>query len=214
MILEEIPRFIRRLSDLVHLGRNGARIVLGTDRKDTITSGYGDGSENASTGAGAIDIVAGYREENVNFDSDSSRIYLSAKSNPDEYLQMELGDAQEETPSILLRTDQFYIKTRQFIKIKNPKVSILINPNGDLTIEAEGNTKIKSGNSVLQMNKDGSINVGAESGTERRILTEEDVCVGIDPTTGSPILSRFTTGIGVNHPQGGVVQNSKVKVVG
>lgn len=213
-IRETIVRFLRRTSDTILMGRNAARIVVGTDRKDTPESGYGDGSENASIGAGAIDIVAGYSEENLNFDRDASRIYLSAKSNPDEYLNINLGDAQEETPCILLRTDQLYIKARQFIKIRNENATILITPDGNIEVTADKNTKIKSGNSTILMKENGDINIGSETGVGRRIITEEDVCVGVDPTTGSPILSRYTTGIGVNHPLGGVVQNTKVKVVG
>jgi len=213
-IREEIARFLRRTSDTLLLGRNAARIVVGTDRKDTPESGFGAGSENASPGASAIDIVAGYGEENPNFDQDRSRIYLSAKSNPDEYVEMELGEAQEETPAIILRTDQLYIKVRRFIKIRNEKVTILITPDGDIEIEAERNTTIKSGDSVIAMKQNGDITIGSESGVGRRIITEEDICVGTDPTTGAPILSKYTTGLGVNHPMGGLIQNGKVKVVG
>lgn len=212
-IREEIPRFLRRMSDLVQLGRNNARLVIGTDRKDVVASGYGEGSENASINAGAIDIVTGYTEENMNFNDDLNRIYLSSKSNPDEYLNMQLGSAQEGVPAILVRTDNLYIKVRQFIKIKNENVSILIDPDGNLTIEASETTTVKSGASTLQMNSDGTINIGSENGQGNRIITEQDVCVGIDPTTGSAIQSRFVVGPGVDHPLGGKVNNQNVKVV-
>ncbi len=213
-IREEIARFLRRTSDTLLIGRNAARIVVGTDRKDTPESGFGAGSENASAGASAIDIVAGYGEENPNFDEDRSRIYLSAKSNPDEYVEMELGEDQEETPSIILRTDQLYIKVRQFIKIRNEKVTILITPDGDVQIEAEKDTTIKSGDSVISMKQNGDISIGAESGIGRRIITEGDVCTGTDPTTGAFIQSRFVLPgvVGTDHPGGGFVNNSNVKI--
>lgn len=213
-IKEDIARFLKRVSDTVLLGRNGSRIVLGSDRKDTVDSGYGDGSENASQGAGSIDMVAGYGEENPNFDEDKSRIYLTAKGDPDDYLQMDLGENIAETAFIGARSDQLYIKIRKNIKIRNEKTTIIIDKDGNVTIETPEETKVKSGDSVILMKKDGNIAIGAESGTQRRILTEDDVCVGVDPTTGAIIQSKFTVSTGIDDPRGATVNNGKVKIVG
>ena len=212
-IREDIARYLRRASDMIVMGRNGSRIVLGTDRKDTPDSGFGDTSEDASEGAASIDLVAGYVEENPNWQDDKCRIYMSAKGNPDEYMAMELGGEITETEFIGMRTGQWYVKVRENIKIRNEKTTIIIDKEGNITIESPEQTKIKSGNSVFKMEKNGNISLGGDSGTTRRVLTEDDVCVGIDPTTGAIIQSSFAIGGGVTAPQA-TINNSKVKIVG
>lgn len=212
-IREIVPNFKLRNSDTPIIGRNKTRIVLGTDRKNTLDSGFGDGSRNASEGAGAIDLVAGYDSQDVDFANDKTRIYLASKTNPDEYAEINVGEAQTETPAAIIISDQVYIKARKNIKIVNGNISIVLFANGNIEIQASGDTKIKSGGSVINMAAGGQINVGAEGGQALRILTELDICVGIDPTTGSPILSQFAVGPGVNHPLGGQVQNQNVKIV-
>ena len=210
---EKIATFLKRFSDVVLLGRNGSRIVLGTDRKDVRESGFGDGSDNEKPGSSMVDIVAGSTRENPDYIQDRSRIYVAAKTNPDEYFQMNLGKSEKETPAIVLFSDQVYTKARKNIKIKNENVTILIKQNGNIEIEATKNTKIKSGNSVMTLKSNGNIEIGAENGLKRRILTEQDLCVGISPVTGAPIISRFVDAPGVDALLGGKVNNKKVKIV-
>jgi hypothetical protein len=190
MLREAIKRFLVRASDIALIGRNGARIVLGTDRKDVASSGYGDGGAN-EIGAGAIDICAGYEEENVSYSSDKSRLYLAAKTNPDDYFGTAKGQNIKKTPAAVLKSDQVYILARRNIKIINNGVSILIKEDGGIEIEASSGVELKSGNGIINIDPSGAINIGTESGPAERILTENAVCVGIDPVTGAPIPCSF-----------------------
>ena len=214
-IRETIATFLARASDVVFSGRSAARIVLGTDRLDERASGFGDESEDAQEGSAAIDMVVGFLTGNVDYENDKSRIYVAQRTNPDEYFQMEMEPAEEEAAAVVIVSDHLYLKARKSIKIRNPEVTILIDVDGNIEIEASKNTTIKSGESFLVMQDDGDINIGADpdGGAGRRILTEEDLCVGIDPTTGAPIISKFVDAPGQDALQGGLVNNGKVKVV-
>lgn len=212
-IRERIATFLARASDVVLAGRSAARVVVGTDRLNERNSGFGDESDQAEEGSAAIDIVVGFVTGNVDYANDKTRIYLAQKTNPDEYFQMEMGEQEEETAAAVVVSDHIYLKARQSIKIRNGNVTMLITADGNIEVEASGDTQIKSGESVLNMTAGGDITIGAPSGTETRIITEQDLCVGIDPTTGAPIISKFVDSLTVDAVQGGLVNNGKVKVV-
>ena len=206
-IREVIANFIERASDIVVYGRNASRIVLGTDRKDTVDSGYGDGSETAEENSSVIDLVAGYIKKNPDYLNDKSRIYIAAKTDPDDYFQMELGEGEIAKGAIVLVSDNVYLKARNNIKIRNGNATILIQSDGNIQIETPENTNIKSGESVLTMQSNGDITMGSENGQSARIITENDTCTGPDSTTGAAIVSRF-----VNTLPGATVNNNKVKI--
>ena len=96
-LLEPTPRYIQRKSDKIIKGDNNTMIVLGRDRPGEIDSGYGN-----QTGAGTIDIVVGRVASEIkaqrknttslkveelfvdnNLSRDSSRIYISQKTDVD-----------------------------------------------------------------------------------------------------------------------------------
>ena len=90
----------------------GSYIVMGRDRKKGILSGYGG---EAHTGCSSIDIVVGrlghtYPQHirtargqrmyiNPDFQNDAARIYLSQKTNIDEYLGIKMSDSEAEGAS-------------------------------------------------------------------------------------------------------------------
>ena len=99
--VEYIGNFYQLNNETVVEGKTDSYIVLGTDRPSSPSSGYGgEGSSRAS----AIDIVVGRVSNNFSiqneisqesgiwlnpdFQNDSARIYLSQKSNIDEYLSL------------------------------------------------------------------------------------------------------------------------------
>lgn len=210
-LIQSVVNFIKRSGDIFFPGRNGAYILIGTDRKDTLNSGYGEGGKNDKSSA-AIDIVAGYKKENPDYINDSSRIYISQKTDPDEYFAINAGEKITGQPSIVIKSDNVYIKPRNNFKIVNDKFSILISEDGTINIENNQNIRIKSGQSTIDLAPSGDITLGQDSGQGKRILTEQDVCVGIDPTTGIPIKSTFVTSIGIDNPLGGKVNNGKIKI--
>ncbi len=204
MIRDTIPRFFRRLTDKIFEGTNRTRIVLGTDRKDDIHSGYGDGGRN-DVSAGAIDIVAGYIDQNTSFAEDKSRVYLSGKANPDEYLDIDQGKPAVGEACIILKSENDYIVAENNIKIVCGSNVIIINKNGDIQIEGTASINIKAGAGVLNISSSGEISLGVANGIPKRILTENDICVGTSPPGGGIVVSNFLA-------PGALITNQNVKV--
>ena len=193
MIFENIPRFFARITDIVFPGRNRARIVIGTDRKDTVESGYGAGGENDAESA-TIDIVAGYGTENNNPDliNDKSRIYISGKTDPDQYFDINKGARVEGEAAIVGISDNVYLKARKKTKIIGPEYSIVIDENGDATIElksvsmsAQNSIELKTGSNKIIINSAG-ITLDAGQGIEGKILTDLDIQGGPINVSGAP----------------------------
>lgn len=205
-IRERFVAFLGRISDYVIPGRFRARIVIGSDRKDTITSGYGDGGRNDPESA-AIDIVAGFTGDsgNPNFISDKSRLYVVGKTDPDENADINKGGKVEGAAAIIGISDNIYLKARNKTKIIGPDYTILMEA-GVLTIEAQSKIEIKVGRQTVRVDGSG-IELDAGQGIPGKIITDNDICVGIDPVSGSPILSNFKS-----LPLGALVNNQKVIV--
>lgn len=138
VIVDQIVNFLARQSDRVFSGRNRTRIVLGTDRKNTINSGYGAGGEDDPESS-TIDIVAGYLPDSgdVNYTDDKSRIYVSGKTDPDDYFEIDVGTKAEGVAAIVHISDYVYLKARKSLKIVNDKFSILIEENGRMTVKSD-----------------------------------------------------------------------------
>jgi len=129
--IEPIPTYKRGPIDMVLENSRNASIVLGVDRNGSVTSGYGG---RAGTQVGAIDIVAGRMgpyvqahdvesgepiEANPNFKVDAARIYISQKSDIDEYFG--LSDGKVGNPpacsGIGIKADEVRLVARGGIKL-------------------------------------------------------------------------------------------------
>lgn len=165
MILEAIRRIRKRMGDVVFHGRNKAMILIGTDRKNSITSGYGEDGEDDIDSA-VIDLVVGFPadSQNPDYPNDKSRIYIAEKTDPDDYFGIEKGASVEGEPSIIQTSDNLYLKSRKKVKILNGNVSILIDEDGNLIIEASNEISIKCGESSVKMSPSGEIEMGSGSG--------------------------------------------------
>lgn len=205
MIREIFKPYISRLTDYVLNSRNRARIVIGTDRKDSIDSGYGDGGRNEAESA-AIDIVAGFdgSSELPSFQNDLSRIYLSAKTDPDDYLDNQIGPKAEAEPAILVVSDNIYLKSRAKTKILNDNYSISFDQDGNIEIKASSKIVISVGSNSIKIDSSG-IELNGSQGLTGKIITDNDLCVGIDPVSGGPIISNF-------KQPGSLVTNNKVVI--
>ena len=98
--LETVPLYQRTPSEVVYTNNRNAWIVLGVDRKKGVTSGYGG---RGATQCAAIDLVAGRMASfatgidddgnpikvNPDFRVDAARVYISQKSDIDEYFDLE-----------------------------------------------------------------------------------------------------------------------------
>lgn len=124
ILLEPIPKYISAKCEKVIEGQNNTWIVLGRDRPAHRLSGYGG---KGHTQAGAIDIVVGRMSQkpksNVyvepDFSTDASRIYLSQKSNLDEYLNLSPGKVGNAVgkAGIGIKSDVVRIVGRESVKI-------------------------------------------------------------------------------------------------
>lgn len=229
VIKDTFSRFFKRLGDFVFEGKNRTMIVLGTDRKKEKTTGYGEGGKNDPESS-TIDIVAYYENSDPDYANDRSRIYVSAKTDPDDYFQIERGEKIKEQPAIVLRSDNIYLSSRKTIKIQNGKSHIILKENGDIeiisdniinlnnqnvktTFGSDGKVALSTNNDISIKNSGGSIDLdaagnitlNAQQGPKGRILTENDVCAGVDPVTGAFIISQFLT------PPGNI-NNQKIKI--
>lgn len=204
MIRRVIPTFLRRISDFVLPGRNSSMIVIGTDRKDVANSGYGDGGKN-KTESSMIDLVAGYKKQNPDYKDDASRVLISECTDPDEYFGINKGSEQKSTPSVVISSDQVYLKARKNIKIVNDNFSIIVNESGEVEISTTSSGKIKCGSSVITLKSNGEILLGGE-GPGKRILTEDDRCFGtVVGGAGGTVISDFKT-------PPAIIGNQKIKI--
>lgn len=207
MIIESIKRITKRITDVVLHGRNKAMISIGTDRRDTVDSGYGDGGQNEIDSA-AIDLVVGFGpdQKDPDMQNDKTRVYLSEMTDPDDYFGVSKGDAVTGEPSLVGISDNIYLKSRSKIKILNNNVSIIINENGEIEIEAQSKSEIKVGNSSILIDQAGNIELNAGQGIEGLVVTDLDQPVHIDPITGNPVRAFF------ERPPGSPLTNRKVKI--
>lgn len=131
------------------------------------------------------------KKSNVNegdpdFENDSSRIYISAKTNADSNFSIEVGDDGGEAPAIVLKTDQIRLVARQDLKI--------IVGAGSITIKSDGNM-------IWDPGPGGIIKLGGED-ADKAILCNTGVNAG-GQVGGTPILDTggFASGLG-NNTQG------------
>lgn len=121
---EAVPRYIKADGERVITNSNNSWIVLGRDRESNLTSGYGGAGH---TGASSIDLVVGRASfspsdelySDPNFDTDAARIYISQKSDIDDYLSLVDGSVgnSKSRSAIGLKADSIRLAARQGIKI-------------------------------------------------------------------------------------------------
>lgn len=205
MIIERFLNFTARMTDAIFSSRNRARIVVGTDRKNTRTSGYGDEGANDPESA-SIDIVAGFdgNSSDMSFPNDKSRIYISGKTDPDDYIENEKGEKLSGVPAVVTVSDNIYLKSRNKVKILHDKYSVILNEDGTIEIEADSQIEIKASNNKIKISSSG-IDLDCSQGISGKIITDNDLCVGIDPVSGGPIISNF-------KQPGSLVTNQRVNV--
>lgn len=188
VILDTIVNFLARVSDKVISGRNRTRITLGTDRKNTKTSGYGEGGENDAE-SGTVDIVAGYdpTSGDTNLKDDKSRIYISAKTDPDEYFDLNFGDEATGEPAIVQISDNIYLKARKRIKIVNEKFSILVKENGDITIKSDGKIVFDSSDIKIGDASAAEVPAWASKIQQELVKIQTTLLTGVAPTGGGTV---------------------------
>jgi len=129
-IYEAVPDFLSTPSENVTTNENNSWIVLGRDRSASVMSGYGG---KGDTQCAAIDIVAGRMGSDVrafddsgeklfvnpSFKKDAARIYISQKSDIDNYFDLaagKVGNAFAKS-GIGIKADNVRIIGRESIKL-------------------------------------------------------------------------------------------------
>lgn len=167
IILEDIPKFIKRYSDQTIEGSNNTLIALGTDRPSTTDSGLGvTDSEDNGKKSGTVHIIAGRDKEDPNFVKDNAFIYVTMKSDLDVNLGLNI-EGKDRGSGIVLKSDHLRLVGRKNIKIVlNDKNfiyfdgdKIIINFNDNVIRLEENNIQMNVGQSNIKLNKDGNINL-------------------------------------------------------
>jgi len=165
--------FEKRVQDHLLSCKNTGRIVIGGDRRDTPASGYEDGE--------AIDCVVGVKKENgdPDFENDSSRTYLSSKSNPIDGL----GN-QDKEALWYVKSDNDALIARKDILIESKDGGSKIKFNRDGSIEIFG--KIK----VTVKATDGETTIGGDTGN--KIVTTTNINIPQLLTEAASFLNGIT----------------------
>lgn len=148
VIVEEVPRFKKRIGDQVVQGSNNTILILGTDRAAdgpaSISKGLGtvEGSGKGK-GTGTIHAIAGRKGEDPDFKEDKSYMYLTMKSKVDDNLNLgSIEKAYNDMAGAILKSDLVRLVYRKNIKItsEDGKNSIFI--DGSIARVKIGDTKI------------------------------------------------------------------------
>lgn len=120
---EPIPTFIQAACETIYKGKSNNYIVMGRDRPGSRNSGYGGKGDTQSS---MIDLVVGRMADSPrgdvyvdpNFESDSARIYISQKSDVDEYFGLAPGSGTSRSRSaVAIKADVLRFVSREGIKI-------------------------------------------------------------------------------------------------
>ena len=159
-MLEPIPKYIKADNEKVIADNNGSYVVLGRDRPGSRISGYGH-----EHGSARVDIVVGRVSADdigtVNekgeqmyvdnsFEKDAARIYVSAKANIDDYLNLRPGRVGMSRckSGIGIKADAVRIMGREGIKlVTRPEA---LNSQGG-KIEVVGGIDLIAGNDDRDM---------------------------------------------------------------
>lgn len=136
--LELVANYSKTDVETIYPGKTNALIILGNDRNSGPLSGY---SGIGFTSCASIDLVAGLSgirpiekdasgatKTNKNFQNDAARVYISQKSNIDEYLKIPkmyyafgqakiVGDNSVDKSAVALIADCVRLKGRNTIKL-------------------------------------------------------------------------------------------------
>lgn len=129
-LLEPVPEYISTQSETVYSGKNNTWIVLGRDRPGNRLTGYG---AKGDTQCGSIDIVVGRGAPkplavdkngdklfvDPDFRRDAARIYVSQKSDIDDYFKLAAGKVGNSLTrsAIALKADGIRFIAREGIKL-------------------------------------------------------------------------------------------------
>lgn len=148
-IIDDAVKWLkRRVDEQIIEGRNKVRLIIGTDRKNTVDSGYGSGGANDKE-SGAFILTVGGDEEDLNLTEDDVVFFMSGKTDPDDYFAVDMGEEKKETSAAALSSNNIYLIAKDSIKIFRNNYVINMTENG-VVIERKNGPKIS-------LNQDGIV---------------------------------------------------------
>ena len=116
IVLEDVPRFVKRIGDNVTEGSNNTIIILGRDRAANGPASR-DSGLGKDPGSGTIHLIAGRKAQDPDLKSDDSFLYLSRKTKADSNLNISEEIKSDDKPSAILKSDVLRLVGRKDIKI-------------------------------------------------------------------------------------------------
>lgn len=140
IIDDTVKRLKRRVDEQIMEGRNKVRLIIGTDRKNTIDSGYGSGGANDKE-SGAFIVTVGGDEEDINLTEDDVVFLMSGKTDLDDYFAVDMGEEKTESSGAVLSSGNVYLVAKDSIKIFRDGYVINLTDSG-IVIERKNGSKI------------------------------------------------------------------------
>ena len=136
---------------------NNCYVIMGRDRRNSLGSGYGGLGD---TQCGAIDIVVGRHPKayenneelfaNPDFRNDAARIYISQKTDIDDYCGIKQGPISKSLSGITLKADDVRVVGRRNIKLVTFTDPYDSRGPGKGDIESVGGIHLIAGNQTTQ----------------------------------------------------------------
>lgn len=180
---EDVPSFRPRVGDRVIHGSNNTSITFSRDRISSPDTGETDQ-------AGTLDLVAGRSaEEDVDFEADTSRLYITMNSDIDGNFNIQVGPSAGPSAGVVVKSDEIRVVARNGMK--------LVVEGGDIFIEGE------------------NIHLGPDDGGESAVLGDTLKSLMDDLVEALQNLQVFTpagpSSLLNAHPTWGRVQAVKAK---
>lgn len=210
VIVEEVPKFVKRIGDQTIAGSNNTLIILGTDRAKngpaTIEDGLGHpDADGEGKGTGTVHFIAGRKAEDPDLKEDKAFLYLTMKSDVDDNLDLgDIEEANNESPGAILKSDILRLVARKNIKLASnddqkhyifigeEKTVIRVDDDTTITVEDKKIT-IKAKNNKIELD-DGKfyVEVGSTKFTMDGDLTKIDSPkINLVGGCGEPLRNYF-----------------------
>lgn len=134
---ENVPQLKKRVGDAVLQGSNNAAVILGSDRVDSVDSGYGDVARDGGKGAGSVTIVVGRVGSDLSSD-DRATVIVSAKSDP--------VDGEPGSSSATVVADCVRVVARKDLTIVVGNATLTMKSDGSIVIDGQ----IKLGQAAVE----------------------------------------------------------------
>lgn len=218
IVVESVPKFVRRYGDYVTEGSNNTILILGTDRAKSGPASIDDGeghvnSSGGGKGTGTIHLIAGRKDKNPDLSKDESYLYVTRKTKADTNMGLEkVEQSSDGKPSIIVKSDVVRIVARHDVKVcteegkeflfmKDGKIKIKVGENfvhvtnDEVLVDVGGTTKIRATSSSVET----TIGKSKMKMTDGKIVVDSGLIELGEGATERLVLGDTFMGIFNNH---------------